>query len=303
MTTSSKLALAEGTCVSGKWNKNKYEIVRLLGEGANGQVYLVRSGKAHYAMKIGSDSIDSQLEVNALRSLSRGSDNGPYLLDADDYTMHNRDYPFYVMNYVKGVHPSIFLQKNGMDWFELIHYDVLKQLVQLHRKGYIFGDLKADNVLVSEHGKIELIDFGGVTAKGRSVKQFTEVYDRGYWSAGSRKADEAYDLFAFAVLCLQLGDSRNRLTDFFRSLPQNRSLDDLVALIDDSDRCRRFKPFLLKALNGGYTSSRDAVQEWRTLMLRNGTSTGSRKRAIWIQAAFAVSLLLFASTLYFYLQS
>lgn len=303
MTTSSKLALAEGTWINGKWNKNKYEVVRLLGEGANGQVYLVRSGKSPYAMKVGFDSIDLQMEVNVLRSLGKGVQaSEPFLQDADDLSIADRNFPFYVMKYVKGTHPLAFLQKHGVDWFELLGFDLLKKLGNLHRRGYIFGDLKMDNVLISEFGKVELVDYGGVTGKGRSVKQFTEVYDRGFWNAGSRKADEAYDLFSFAVLCLHLADSRKRFADFIKSLPQNRHLDDLIALIREYESCNRFSPVLVKALTGKYQSSQEAAQEWRSLMLKSVRHTESGKRSLWIQTAFAISLVLFASTLYIYLQ-
>ncbi|MFK7696875.1 protein kinase domain-containing protein [Paenibacillus sp. HJGM_3] len=303
MTTSSKLALAEGTWISGKWNKNKYEVVRRLGEGANGQVYLVRSSKTAYALKVGFDTVDLQMEVNVLRSLDKGVPPGSrYLLEADDLTLTDRDYPFYVMRYVRGAHPQAFLHKQGMDWFEVLGYDLLKKLSALHRRGYIFGDLKMDNVIVSEFGQADLVDYGGVTEKGRSVKQFTEVYDRGYWNAGSRKADEAYDLFSFAVLSLHLADTRNRFASFIASLPQNRHLDDLIAAAQESPACQRFRPVLLKALTGQYRTSQEAAQEWRSLMLKSTRRTDTGKRSLWIQTAFAVSVLLFVSTLYIYFQ-
>jgi serine/threonine-protein kinase len=304
VTTSFKLTLAEGTWIHGKWNKNKYEIVRLLGEGANGQVYLVRAGKTLFALKIGFDTIDLQLEVNVLKSLAKGPNaDDTYLQDADNMITGERSLPFYVMKYVKGIHPQLYLQKHGKDWFELIHYGILKKLVNLHRRKYIFGDLKTDNVLVSEFGKIDLVDFGGVTEMGRSVKQFTEVYDRGFWNAGSRKADEAYDLFSFAVLCLYLSDTRNRFAEFVKSVPQNRSLEDLIALTNEYESCKRFKPVLVKALTGQYKNSQEAEREWRSLMLKSGIRIKSSKYSLWIQTAFAVSLVLFASSLYIFLQS
>jgi serine/threonine-protein kinase len=304
VTTSFKLALAEGTYIYGKWNKNKYEVIRLLGEGANGQVYLVRIGKTLFALKIGYDRIDLQLEINVLKSLSKGPNADDfYLQDADNMTIDEQDYPFYVMKYVKGLHPQVFLLKHGKDWFELIHYGILKKLVNLHRRKYIFGDLKTDNVLVSEFGKIDLVDFGGATEMGRSVKQFTEVYDRGFWNAGSRKADEAYDLFSFAVLCLHLSDTKNRFAEFVKSVPQNRNLDDLLLLAGEYESCKRFKPVLVKALTGQYRSSHEAEKEWRSLMLKSGATLEGRRHSLWIQTAFAVSVILFASTLYIFLQS
>ena len=62
--------------------------------------------------------------------------------------------------------------------------------------------------LVADYGRPELVDYGGATAFGKGVRQFTEIYDRGYWNAGSRTADAGYDLFSFAVLCIQLHEGR-----------------------------------------------------------------------------------------------
>ena len=45
---------------------------------------------------------------------------------------------------------------------------LLQKLAQLHQAGWVFGDLKPQNVLVSDYGQVELIDYGGVTSIGRA---------------------------------------------------------------------------------------------------------------------------------------
>ena len=67
-------------------------------------------------------------------------------------------------------------------------------------------------MIVSNYGDVDLIDFGGVTPKGRAIKQLTEVYDRGFWNMGERVAEESYDLFSFAILLLKSLDQRKRFT-------------------------------------------------------------------------------------------
>ncbi|WP_245955037.1 protein kinase domain-containing protein [Paenibacillus flagellatus] len=302
MTTSSKAVLTEGLVVTGKWNKRSYRIERLLGEGANGKVFLVQSGKQSYALKFGFDALDLQMEVNVLRELDKKSPS-PFLRDADDVELNGSVYPFYVMTYVRGATPEHYIRKNGSDWFFLIGLNLLRKLHALHRQGYVFGDLKTDNVLVSGYGEVELVDYGGVTAKGRSVKQFTELYDRGYWNAGERRADDGYDLFGFAIVCLQLSGMGKKLQELAKTLPQNRGPDELLKLIGESPSCRAVADVLKKAIAGRYADSAEAVAEWKRAMEKHGAAGYPRPvvSALWIKTAFVASIGLFASTLYLYL--
>ena len=303
MTTSCKPALSAGNTIRGKWRKRTYRIVRPLGEGSNGKVYLVRSGARTAALKLGDDIIDLQTEVNALRTLAKQSNgNALELIDADDVEIDGKDYPFYVMNYVHGTAPHLFLRKNGMRWFPFIGYRLLGRLVHFHRHGLIFGDLKTDNVIVAANGEVELVDYGGVTKKGCSVRQFTEMYDRAYWNAGSRTADEGYDLFAFAVLCLYMAGSGRKIARAQNALPQTRSVDDLLRIVNECHVCRRMAPFFRKALLGQFTGSEEAVAEWKRLMRQSGWPD-QRRLDMGIRAAFFGSVGLFATALYFLLQT
>ena len=47
---------------------------------------------------------------------------------------------------------------------------------------------------------LKIIDWGGVTPMGCSVKEFTPVYDRASWDKGIRTADAEYDLFSLSML-------------------------------------------------------------------------------------------------------
>lgn len=303
VTTSSKVVLSQGATVTGKWNGRTYRIERLLGEGANGKVFLVRQNRQPYAMKFGFDALDLQMEVNALRALDRKRGR-PFLLDVDDAEWNGVAYPYYVMRYVPGVPPESYMSKHGADWFYLIGLNVLRSLERLHRLGYVYADLKPGNVLVSGYGETELIDYGGVTAKGRSVRQFTELFDRGYWNAGERTADESYDLFGFAVLCLQIGGSGKRLQEAAHRLPQNRSVHDLLRLIDENPLCKTVAPVLVRALRGNYSRSADAVADWVRAIEARGLNGYPKpvRTAAWIKAAFVSSIGLFASALYLFLQ-
>lgn len=299
MTMSFEVIFSAGSTIAGKWRKNRYRVERLLGEGANGKVFLVSKEKNFYALKVGFDSVDLQLEVNMLRALEKSGGLDAFLVDADDFSLKDQTYPFYVMRYVRGSHVQQFIKQRGTDWIFPIGLNVLKKLCRLHEKGWIFGDLKADNLIVAEYGNVELVDFGGVTAIGRSVRQFTEIYDRGYWNAGTRVADGAYDLFAFAILCLELTDAQHRMRSAEQLLPQNRNVQFLLELVSQTSMLDPIAVFLQKAILGQYANSTEACRAWKTCSLHS--NVGSKPLMLpdrWIQVAFLLSTVLFGSSLY-----
>jgi serine/threonine protein kinase len=302
LTTSFEHDWPPGTILSGKWNKKQYRVERLLGAGTNGKVYLVKLGKLFYALKLGFDAADHQSEINALKRLSKSNTSfRDYLLDVDDYHADGINYPFYVMRYIKGEILPDFLLRNGRDWISLIGLNMLRKLTELHEQDYIFGDIKMQNMLVSGYGEVELIDFGGVTVKGRAVKQFTEIYDRGYWGAGMRSADEAYDLFAFAVLLISSTESEQGMKGIDKLLPQTRSVDVLLDMLQKNKSLQSVAPLLRKALLGQYATSKQALADWRKHSLRKTPLPAQAAgRTSWLRLCFAASLLLFGLTVYIY---
>ncbi len=298
-----------GTVIIGKWRGNRYVVERLLGRGANGTVYLVqREGRRErYALKIGYDTLDLQSEINVLTSLQsrrkrnehRARQESPlssYLLEADDFTDGN-NVPFYVMRYVEGRPLHLFLSRNGSSWLGLVGLKLLDKLRGLHECGFVFGDLKPENVMVSDYGEAELIDFGGASPLGRSVKQFTEWHDRGFWNAGSRTGDENYDLFAFAVLCLRLLNEEG-LKKAALQLPQMRSTDELLKLARNLPD-KKLSSWLSLALKGGFSGSAEALELWKNHIYNTRKREAeSMATPRWLKNAFALSLFLLAFTIY-----
>ncbi|WP_138496114.1 serine/threonine protein kinase [Paenibacillus pinistramenti] len=308
MTTSTDLDLVPGTVIRGRWLGGSYRIHKLLGQGSNGVVYLVQqenSGR-QYALKLGFDTVDLQSEINVLKTLhERGirrsaRDSASFLIEVDDAELAGRQVPFYIMRYVKGEPLSLFIFRRGADWLDLTGLNVLKQLARLHAAGFVFGDLKPDNIMAGGYGDVELIDYGGVSQMGRSVKQFTEWYDRGFWNAGSRTADAAYDWFSFSVVCIHLlcGDELKRAA---RSLPQMRTNQDLLKIVDNQPRLKPYAGWLKRGLTGHFEDSREACQYWERTVCRRPAARRSRKPTPgWLTGAFVVSVGLLGSALYLF---
>jgi serine/threonine protein kinase len=304
--TSFKAELRRGSIVTGKWKQGRYRVERLLGEGANGKVYLVQRDRQSYALKVGFDAVDLQSEINVLQSLAGGQKKHhaePFLYDVDDlYAADGTKYPFYIMRYVLGMQITSYLKHHGMEWFPLTGLNLLNKLAALHEAGWVFGDLKAENVLVADYGHVELVDYGGVTKCGKSIRQFTEIYDRGYWNAGSRSADPGYDVFSFGLLCIKLHEPKRLQQIISELLPQNRSTLELLELARTSTALQPLAGWLQRAFEGQYVDAKEAAAAWRLLMHRKDVR---KQQTIpgWLKSLAACSALLLATSVFWLLRN
>ncbi|WP_163539349.1 protein kinase [Gracilibacillus sp. YIM 98692] len=202
------IQLRKGQKITGKWHHKSYQIVRELGRGAIGTVYLCVCEQKQVALKVSKQSTSITSEVNVLKTFQKvqGDNLGPALIDVDDYQASNGYmYAFYVMEYISGERLESFIRRNGDEWIVSLLIGFTKDLHLLHQQGYVFGDLKLDNLIVSRNPiRLRWVDVGGTTLQGRSIKEYTEFYDRAYWKMGERKADPGYDLFALVMVVLRI---------------------------------------------------------------------------------------------------
>lgn len=244
--------LSQGTLIVGKWNKEQYIIKRKLGSGAVGSVYLCEYEGGHAALKISEQRTSMTVEVNVLKSLNKvqGHRLGPYLLDVDDWeSPHGQTYSFYMMEYLQGTRLPTFVKQHGTEWIPVFILQLLEDLDQLHQVGWVFGDLKTDNLLVvSSPPRVRWVDVGGTTQVGRAIKEYTEFYDRGYWGLGTRKAEPSYDLFALVMVVLNIF-----YPDYFPKADQPGQT--LLQKIQRIPLLRPYKQCLMKAVLGKYNSS------------------------------------------------
>lgn len=242
-----------GQVITGKWHRNQYSIIKELGFGANGIVYLAQSKNQYVALKLSDNGMSITSEVNVLKSFAKvqGSTLGPSLLDVDDWVRGTGTISFYVMEYIHGLSFLEFVEQKGKSWMPILVLQLLSDLENLHSSGWIFGDLKPENLIVTgPPPKIRCIDVGGTTIQGRAIKEFTEFYDRGYWGLGSRKADTKYDLFAVAMIMINTAYPKrfNKTTG---------GIDQLTQMINDKVELSKYKNFILSALLGHYTTAKE----------------------------------------------
>lgn len=240
-----------GTIVEGKWHHNRYTIIKELGYGANGIVYLARHNNNQVALKMSDNGMSITSEVNVLKSFAKvqGSALGPSLLDVDDWVRPGKKVSFYVMEFIKGPDFLTFLQQKGPDWTKVMIVQLLADLQLLHENGWVFGDLKPDNLIVTgPPARIRCIDVGGTTMQGRSIKEFTEFFDRGYWGLGSRKAEPGYDLFAVGMIMVNTAYPK-------RFNKKSGGINEIMARVNQSPELKIYEKVICKALTGKYSSA------------------------------------------------
>jgi serine/threonine protein kinase len=259
----SRCKVAPGTVITGKWHSNKYTVLKELGYGANGIVYLAKFKNTQVALKMSDNGMSITSEVNVLRSFAKvqGSTLGPSLLDVDDWKSNQGQISFYTMEYIQGPDLLTFIQKKGKAWTTVLFLQLLNDLNKLHENGWVFGDLKPENLIVTgPTPRIRCIDVGGTTLQGRAIKEFTEFYDRGYWGLGTRKADPAYDLFAVAMIMINTAYPKRF----------NKTTGGISQLRESIGKQRELLPLervIIKALQGHYTNALQMRTELLSLVI------------------------------------
>lgn len=269
-TSKSPFRIHSGTVISGKWHKNNYTILKELGFGANGTVFLAECKLGQVALKISDNGMSIISEVNVLKSFAKvqGYSLGPSLIDVDDWVTGKRTVSFYVMEYIKGPELLAFISQKDSSWVNVLMIQLLKDLQVLHDNNWVFGDLKPENLIITgPPTKIRCIDVGGTTIRGRAIKEFTEFFDRGYWGLGTRKAEPSYDLFAVGMVIMNIAYPKrfNKTTG---------GIAQLKSMIQQKKELRLFEDVMMQAFMGKYSSANE--MKYALLQLSSGNKTTKR---------------------------
>lgn len=147
-------------------NHPRYRILRLLGEGGMGAVYLAehRVMKRSVALKVIKGGLRDQPDFTARfrREVKvAGRLQHPNIVAALDAETFG-DSLFLVMEYVEGVNLHNVLRKHGRISVAKA-CDIARQIAlaldHAHRQGLTHGDIKPDNIMLSK-GRVKVLDFG-----------------------------------------------------------------------------------------------------------------------------------------------
>ncbi|OHT11416.1 AGC family protein kinase [Tritrichomonas foetus] len=162
---------------------NDFDLIRVHGRGSYGKVQLVRNKSDHqlYAMKTMSkrllqefDQIEQTIaEKNVLMQTVF-----PFLVGAH-FSFQTDAKIFMVLDYVPGGELFNRLKEEGKfseSRTQLYAAEILLGLGHLHSLGFVYRDLKPENVLVDAEGHLKITDFGLVKTNLKNAKDTTTTF-------------------------------------------------------------------------------------------------------------------------------
>ncbi|MEM6580771.1 MAG: serine/threonine-protein kinase [Pseudomonadota bacterium] len=146
-------------------SQNKFEIVKALGRGGMGEVYLARDLRLDrlVAVKYLRTDLDQEKwraqlaqEAQFLAKL-----NSPNVVQIYDITELN-DKTALIMEYIDGQNLHICLREQRPPLPQLLHWlsEIASGLASAHSVGVVHNDLKAENVLIGQDNVAKVSDFG-----------------------------------------------------------------------------------------------------------------------------------------------
>jgi len=194
----------------------RYRIVRELGAGGMGMVYLAHDEKLDMpvAIKVLRDVLSR--DPGSVKRLIAEARHSMILAHANIVRVHNfEDGPttkFLVMEYVEGETLAHRIAREGRlseEETRRIAIDVCRGLEHAHARNVIHRDLKPGNILLGKDGSVKIADFGIARVCRDSMSRLTSQVSSGtllYMSPEqlAGKSNEASDLYSLGILLYEM---------------------------------------------------------------------------------------------------
>jgi eukaryotic-like serine/threonine-protein kinase len=143
----------------------QYEVVRLIGEGGMGRVFLARDPMLdrHVAVKVlsssaplGEEVARFEREAKALAALDH-----PNILSIHEFGRVGST-PYVVMELLDGRNLRDFIAEGPMPYRTVVRYatEIAQGLAAAHEKGITHRDLKPENIFITRGDHVKIVDFG-----------------------------------------------------------------------------------------------------------------------------------------------
>jgi serine/threonine-protein kinase len=197
----------------------RYEIIKQLGKGAMGTVYLGQDPRIHRTTAIKtvkfSEDFDEEEAKEMRAKFFREAESAGTLSHPNIVTIYDageeHDLAYIAMEYLEGEDLNKYTKKkNLLPMRRVIRYiaDVAEALDYAHQKGIVHRDIKPANIMLVKGDKIKITDFGIARITASSQTKTGIIKGTPYYMSPEqitgKKVDGRSDIFSLGTMTFQL---------------------------------------------------------------------------------------------------
>ena len=293
-----------------------YKIIKELGRGGMGVVYLAEDTKLkrQVAIKflpkqISADSDERkrfEIEAQAAAALNHSNITIIHAIEKDG------DNVFIVMEFIDGIELKEKVKSSTISTKELINIaiQIAEGLEAAHKKGIVHRDIKSQNIMITNEGKVKIMDFGLAKVKGGS--QLTQIGSTvgtvAYMSPEQTRGDEVdhrTDIWSLGVVIYEMLTGKMPFKGDYDQAIIYSILNDEPDPVTENDE--GLKQIIGKSLaknpDERYQTAGEIAEELITISQGGEVKRAQTKQSKlpWIAAGAAVIVIAIAIALYLFM--